>query len=98
VSTAGFNDGGGIRSALRLRVYEAVAAVVSDDHNYERGVAEARAVAHAVRTQAGADGLAEMVVELSLKLAEALEQIAARDGVPAADLAEVWFVDVISEA
>jgi len=67
--------------------------VVSDDHNYERGVAAARAVAHAVRTQAGADGLAEMVVELTVKLAEALERIAAEQGLAAADLAEVWFVE-----
>ena len=38
------------------------------------------------------------MVELSLKLAEALERIAAQDGVPAADLAEVWFAETISEA
>ena len=49
-------DHQGIRSGLRLRAYEAVAAVVSDDHNFERGVAEARAVADAVRTQAAAAG------------------------------------------
>ena len=34
-----------------------------------------------------------MMVELSLKLAETIERIATNDGVPAADLAEVWFVD-----
>ena len=83
----------GIRSGLRLRAYEAVAAVVSDDHNYERGIAEARDVADAVRAQAGADGLAEMVVELSLKLADALEHIAAEQGLAAADLADVLFLD-----
>jgi len=87
-----------IRPKSRFRAYEAVAAVVSDDHNYERGIAEARAVADAVHAQAGADGLTEMVVELALKLAEALEEIAAQDEVPAADLAEVWFADVNLEA
>jgi hypothetical protein len=91
VSIEEFDPGEGVRSGLRSRAYEAVAAVVSDDHNDERGIAEARAVADTVRTQAGADGLAELVVELSLKLAEALEQIAAEQGLAAEDLAEVWF-------
>jgi hypothetical protein len=76
-----------------LRAYEAVAAVVSDDHNYERGLESARAVADAVLVESGAAALTDLVVELSLKLAEALERIAADDGVPAADLAEVWFVE-----
>jgi len=92
VSTEEF-DHQGSRSDLRLRAYEAVGAVVSDDHNYERGIAEARAVADAVRARAGADGLAELAVELSLKLAEALEQIAAERGLAAADLADVLFLD-----
>jgi hypothetical protein len=83
---------------LQLRAYEAVAAVVSDDHNFKRGVEEARAVAHRVVIEAGADALVEMAVELSLRLAEALERIAAQDGVAAVDLAEVWFVEVRSEA
>jgi hypothetical protein len=72
--------------------YEAVAAVVSDDHNFERGLDAARAVADAVLAKAGPDGLTEMVVELSSKLADALERIAAEQGLAAADLAEVWFV------
>ena len=50
------------------------------------------AVAHAVLAEAGPDGLTEMVVELSSKLAEALEHIAAERGIAAADLADVWFV------
>jgi hypothetical protein len=33
------------------------------------------------------------VVELSLKLAEAVERIAAEEGLAAVDLAEVWFVE-----
>jgi hypothetical protein len=78
---------------IRLRAYEAVQAVLSDDHNYERGVHAARAVAHAVLAEAGPAGLAEVTVELSLKLGETLERIAADDGLAALDLAEVWFVD-----
>ena len=54
--------------------------MVSDDHNYERGVDAARAVAHGVHAEYGADGLTEMAVALSLKLAEAIEGIAADQG------------------
>ena len=41
----------------------------------------------------GVDGLAEVAVELALKLASALERIAVEQGLVAVDLAEVWFVD-----
>jgi hypothetical protein len=37
--------------------YEAVAAVVSDDHNFERGLDAARAVADVVLANAGPGGL-----------------------------------------
>ena len=67
--------------------------MLSDDHNYERGVQAARAVAHAVLAEAGPVALAEMAVELSLKLGEALELMAGDEGFAAVDLAEVWFVD-----
>jgi len=70
-----------------------VSAVVSDDHNFERGVETARAIAYMVLAEHGRDGLAEVAVELSLKLAEALERIAAEQGLTAADLADVLFVD-----
>jgi hypothetical protein len=73
--------------------YEAVGAVVSDDHNAERGRGAARAVVEAVLAEAGPEGLTDMAVELSLKLAEALERIAAEQGLAAVDLTEVWFVD-----
>jgi hypothetical protein len=65
---------------------------VSDDHNYERGVAAAREVADAVLAECGAAAVAELAVELALKLADALEQMAAAEGMTAADLAEVWFL------
>jgi Excalibur calcium-binding domain len=51
----------GFPSQLGLRAYEAVAAVVSDDQNAERGLDVARAVAGAVLAEAGPDGLTEMV-------------------------------------
>jgi hypothetical protein len=77
----------------RARAYEAVRAILSDDHCYERGLAGARGVAAAVLAESGVAGLAGMTLELSLKLASALERIASDQGLAAVDLAEVWFVD-----
>jgi hypothetical protein len=88
-----FNFAEASPSLPRLRAYEAVQAVVSDDNNFERGVAGARAVADSVLAEAGTAGLTETVVELALKLAEALERIASEQGLAAEDLAEVWFVE-----
>ena len=78
---------------LRRQAYQAVQAVLSDDHNYERGVEGARAVAEAALAEYGAVGLAAVMVELSLQLASALERIAADQKIAAVDLAEVLFVD-----
>jgi hypothetical protein len=77
----------------RFRAHEAVAAVLSDDHNFERGVQAVQAVADTVLAESGPSGVTEMAVELALKLAAAVERAAAEDGVPAADLADIWFVD-----
>jgi hypothetical protein len=77
----------------RARAYESVRAVLSDDHNYDEGVAAARRVAAAVVAEAGVVVLADVVVGLSLELASALERIAADQGMAAVDLADVWFVD-----
>src|SRR5215207_3794623 len=80
-------------SQVRTLAFKAVHAVLSEDHNYERGVEEAWAVARAILAEFGAVGLAAVGVELSLQLASALERIAAEQGIAAVDLAEVWFVD-----
>jgi hypothetical protein len=77
----------------RARAYESVQALLSDDHNEERGVEAARGLALAVFAEAGVDGLAEVAVELSSKLASAIERIAVDQGVPALDLADLWFLD-----
>ena len=83
----------------RKRAYDLVRAVLSDNHNEEHGhnqeqeVAAARSVAIAVLAEAGIDGLSDVAVDLSLRLASALERIAADQGLAAVDLAEVWFVD-----
>jgi hypothetical protein len=57
------------------------------------GVQAARAIADRALAESGPAGVTEMVVELTLKLAEAVERAAAEQGVTAADLADVWFVD-----
>ena len=81
-------------SQVRRRAYEAVQAVLSDDHNDERGVEAAWAVAKAALAEFGAEGLAAAIaVELSLELASALERIAAEQQIAAVDLADVWFLD-----
>jgi hypothetical protein len=78
---------------VRRRAYEAVQAVLSDDHNYERGVEGARAVAQAAHAEFGAVGLAAVVVELALQLASVSERIATEQGIAAVDLVAIWFVD-----
>lgn len=91
MSATDFDHVDDVPRSVRLRAHEAVSAVVSDDHNYERGVDAARAVAHGVHAEYGAEGLTEMAVALSLKLAEAIERIAADQGLTATDLTDVWF-------
>jgi len=82
----------------RKRAYDWVRAVLSDHnrehgHNHEHEVAAAWSMAIAVVAEAGVGGLADVAVDLSLRLASALERIAADQGLAAVDLAEVWFVD-----
>jgi hypothetical protein len=77
----------------RRRAYELVRAVLSDDSNQEQRISAARSVAAAVLAEAGTDGVADVAVDLSMRLASALERIAADQGLAAVDLAEVWFVD-----
>jgi hypothetical protein len=80
-------------SQIRGRAYAAVQAVLSDDHNYERGVEAAWTVAKGALAEFGAEGLAAIVVELSLELASALEWLALDQEIATVDLADVWFVD-----
>jgi hypothetical protein len=93
VDTGEFDHVADSRSLVRRRVYEAVSAVVSDDHNHERGVEAARAITHKVLAESGPEGLAEMLVELSSKLAEAVERIAAEQEIAAVDLVDGLLVD-----
>jgi hypothetical protein len=79
--------------ATRRKVLEAMRAVLSDDHSYERGLAALHDLIDQVVRDEGATGLGDLTVALSLELAEALEEIAQEQGLAAVDLAEVWFAD-----
>ena len=79
--------------STRRKVLEAMRAVLSDDHSYERGLAALRELIDQVARQEGAAALGDLTVGLSLELAKALEEIAREQGLTAEDLAEVWFAD-----
>ena len=85
-------QGESIDLSARFRAYESVKAVLAHDHDIDR-LAAARGVVTSVLAEAGVDGLAEMAVELSLRLASAVERRAGDEGLAAVDLAEIWFVD-----
>jgi hypothetical protein len=79
--------------STRRRVLEAMRAVLSDDHNFDRGLAALRDLIDQVYREEGATGLGDLTVALSLELAKALEGIAQEQRLAAMDLAEVWFAD-----
>ncbi|GAA5109996.1 hypothetical protein [Pseudonocardia adelaidensis] len=72
---------------------DAMRAVLSDDHSYERGLTVLRDLVDQIAGNEGAAGLCDFAVALSLGLAEALERIAQDQELAAADLAEIWFTD-----
>jgi hypothetical protein len=93
VSFDGSGPGESVDLYARVRAYDSVRSLLSDDHSYERGVAASRQIVSAVLEESGVAGLTDVTVELCLKLASALERIAGDQGLAAVDLAEVWFVD-----
>jgi hypothetical protein len=74
-------------------VLKAMRALLSDDHNYERGLAVLRDLVDQITRDEGAAGVCDFTVALSLGLAEALDRIAHEQGLATADLAEIWFAD-----
>jgi hypothetical protein len=78
---------------IRSLVLEAMRAVLSDDHNYERGLAALNDLVDRIVREEGPDGLRDFTVQLSLALAMALERIAQEQRLAAADLVDVWFAD-----
>jgi hypothetical protein len=79
--------------STQREVLEAMRAVLSDDHSYERGLAALHDLIDQVVRDEGATGLGDLTVALSPELAKALEEIAQEQGLAAVDLAEVWFAD-----
>jgi hypothetical protein len=87
-------DGIAARSLeARRQAYEAVHALLSDDHNHELGLFALKDVIDRVAEQQGSEGLAALAFEMALKLAETVERVAGDEGVAAVDLVEVWFAD-----
>jgi hypothetical protein len=72
---------------------EALRAVLSDDHNYERGLAALNDLVDRITRDEGETGLCDLSVTLSLALARAIERVADDQDLVAADLAEVWFAE-----
>lgn len=77
----------------RSLVLEAMRAVLSDDHNYERGLVTLNDVVDRIVREEGAGGLRAFAVALSLALATALERIAQEQRLAAEDLVDVWFAE-----
>jgi hypothetical protein len=80
------------RQAQR-RVLQAMRAVLSDDHNYERGLATLNDLVDRIVRENGSTGLRDVAVALSLALATALERIAQDEGLAAEDMVEIWFAE-----
>lgn len=68
-------------------------SVLSDDHNYDQGLAALRDLVERIARDEGPAGLSAFTVALSLGLGGALERIARDQGLVTADLVEVWFTD-----
>jgi hypothetical protein len=77
----------------RQLILEAMRAVLSDDHNVERGVASLVDLVNRIAYGDGASTLSDVAVALSVALATALERIAVDEGLAAEDLIEVWFAE-----
>ena len=77
----------------RQLVLEAMRAVLSDDHNFERGVVSLVDLVDRIAHEDGASTLSDVAVALSVALATALERIAVDQGLAAEDLIEVWFAE-----
>jgi hypothetical protein len=74
-------------------VRQAKHAVLSDDHNYERGLTALTDLVERIARENGAEGLRDIAVALSLALATALAQVADEQGLAAEGLVDVWFAE-----
>jgi hypothetical protein len=74
-------------------ILKAMRAILSDDHNHERGVATLTDLINRIAHEDGGTTLSDVAVAMSLVLATALERIALDQGLAAKDLLEVWFAE-----
>ncbi|WP_433502766.1 hypothetical protein ACQP04_23695 [Pseudonocardia halophobica] len=82
-----------LSAVTRAAVRAAVLAILSDDHSYEAGLHKARTVAEGVLAALGPQGLIELVLALTSQLAAEIEEKASENGLLAADMAEIRFLD-----
>jgi hypothetical protein len=73
--------------------YEAITAVLSDDHCPRAGEAALRALVAHVALVEGSSGLQDLAVDLALKVAELTERIAVAERLAAVDVADILFLD-----
>ncbi len=87
-------DDGAVRQLdARQQAAECLRAVLGDDHNHELGVVALQSVINRVAEQQGSAGVGAVTFELTLRLAQVIEHIAAEHGLTALDVADVWFAD-----
>jgi hypothetical protein len=72
--------------------------MVSDDHIAETREAAVREIVAEVVRIGGIEGLADLVLELSITVARSVEQIAQDQDLPALDVLDLLFCPVISPA
>ena len=68
-------------------------AVLSDDHCAEAGETALREIVAGVLQTGGAEGIADLAIELASKLGEMVEQIAQDQSLPAVDVLDILFID-----
>lgn len=77
----------------RRTVLLAMRALLSDDHNHERGMAALHDLVDRIVRDGGTLALRDVAVALALALATALERVAQDQGLAADDLVDVWFAE-----
>jgi hypothetical protein len=80
---------------LRSAAWEAVRVIVSDDHNADGGEAALRAIIAGVAQTGGTQALADLAFDLAMKRADTTERIAERQGLLAADVLDIMFIDAM---
>ena len=87
-------DDGTLRQLdARQQAAECLRVVLCDDHNHELGLMALRSVIKRVAEQQGSAGVGAVTFELTLRLAQVIEHIAAEHGLTALDVADIWFAD-----